>query len=479
MTDGDRTTSAAFLPPGDTHSSSARIVEQTAEYRWAAVNDALTNTVENERVPGATVAILLDGQWRVAWHGVDDVRDRRPRTEASRSHTACLNKVLIAYAALILVDKGLITLDGPVSAVLPQTVRRRGGTTVEITLRQLLSHTSGIDESFEEWAFSEAMDTQRLIRRFERYPQIAGPGEIFAYSDAGTALVTQLVEQVTGQLWREAVTTLLLAPLGVTPLPSTSTAAEVYGATMSTGHRWDEDSGSYQAIDEPEPPPELDTLGERSAGFSVSELAILAEFALHDGVMRDGRRLLSAPLAEQMRAHQVAVPRHHLIHSWGLGWLHFDEQSFGFEASSVGHQTFVQMFPQQQMALIVMANAYPALVLYYGVLHALQGGGSAWWDRPPQSVDAQLCVGHYASDGCRLEIIRINRKLRYRFFERAGNDSWDQVEAGDLVPAGTGGFSGRSGQKTLRRSISPIWSGSGRYPTYFRFAQRLMRRVEP
>ncbi|MGW2964099.1 serine hydrolase domain-containing protein [Streptomyces sp. NPDC001220] len=450
------------------------MLSKEAEHRLTAAGEALVSSAKAEKVPGASCAALVEGHWQISHYGVDDRQTARPRDETSRQHGTCLNKVLIAYVALMLVDRGLVTLDEPLNTLLPEAVRRRGDKHVDITLRQLLSHSSGIDESFEEWAPERAMDEARRARRFEQYSQIAEPGEVFVYSDAGTAIAALLIERLLDVPWRDAVNTMLLHPLGIKDIPDGSNPA-YYNGAVATGHTWDEASQTFEPAPSNLGPAMADTLAERSTCFTIEEIAVLAEFALADGVTRQGERLLSLELAREMHTPQIDVPGHHLIHAWGLGWMFFDEETFGFESAGEGHENFVQIFPKQRQALVVMANAYPALVLYYDVVRALQD--ASWKDREIQRVEPKLCIGTYVSDGYKLVVAQGTKNLRYEFFERGADDNWQHAETGDLIPSGTGGFAARMGKRMRRGSVTPIWTGTEPEPKFFRFGQRVVRRV--
>ncbi|MCX5357043.1 serine hydrolase [Streptomyces mirabilis] len=484
------------------------VPSEKAVQRLTAFEATLKASASSEGVPGISGAALVEGQWQVTYYGIDDQRTGRPRDESSRQHGTCLNKVLIAYVALMLVDRKLVSLDEPLNELLPDAVRRRDGNDVEITLRQVLSHSSGIDESFEEWAPADAVDNASHSRRFERYPQIAEPGEIFAYSDAGTAIAALLIERLLGKPWRQSVNAMLLEPLGIKALPETTDFVAYYGGTVAVGHSWDDASEGLQPVTPDTSPAMADTLAERSTCFTITELAALGEFALADGITRQGERLISAELAREMRTKQVDVPGHHLIHSWGLGWMFFDETSFGFEAAGEGHENFVQIFPDQGVVLVMMANAYPAQVVYYDALRALQD--SSWEDRPAQPIDPNACVGTYLSDGYKLVVTRGAKHLRYSLSRRVSteirgvmspdegvsdlevsstfrrhdaeiisNQEWQHSETGSLVPSPTGGFAARIGNKMRRgSSITPIWSGSAPEPKFFRFGQKVVRKIE-
>ncbi|MGW0811408.1 serine hydrolase domain-containing protein [Nonomuraea sp. NPDC002799] len=443
--------------------------------RFQAVSDTLRASASAEGVPGAAVAVLFDDdEIQVAYYGLDNRDSDKSRCETSRQPVTCLAKVLIAYVTLMFVDKNLVSLDEPLGRLLPEAVRRRGNRTVEITLRHVLSHTSGIDDSYERWATNDSSDLASYVQRFENYPQIAEPGEVFAYSDAGTAIAALLIEKLSGMPWRRAVNTMLLQPLGITDLPESSGPVD-YGGSVATGYILEADSQSYQPVGMDMLLAANDNLDTLSVCFTLEDAAMLARFALDDGVTGQGRRLLSVGLAKQMRTRQMVVPDHHLIHSWGLGWMHFDEASFGFEASGPGYHNFIQIFPERRLALVLQANVYPGFVLYYDVLGSL--AGEPWADPAEQPmVDINLCEGVFQADGFRLEVIRGHEHLRYRYFRRRSEDEWLEYDFGNLVPSGARHFSVVSAKKVLRGAITPLWSDKDPEPKFIRWGQRLLRR---
>jgi CubicO group peptidase (beta-lactamase class C family) len=343
-------------------------------------------------------------------------------------------------------------------------------------VRQLLSHTSGIDDSYEIWADNDCSDLASYVRRFEKYAQVADPGEVFLYSDAGTAIAALLIERLLGMPWRRAVNTMLLDPLEITNIPEGSDFAHHYGGSAATGYLWDAASGEYQPVPSGKLSMSNDNLDSLSVCFTLDELVTLARFALDDGVTRRKKRLLSAELARQMRIRQVDVPGHHLIHSWGLGWMHFDEESFGFESVGPGQHNFIQIFPERRMVLVLVSNAYPSFVVYYDVLRPVTG--QPWQDaRPDLAFDIALCTGTFSADGFRLIVTRGGERLDYRYFKRRAEDEWFEYDSGHLVPSGSDRFSATSARNILRGSITPIWSGDGPSPKFVRFGQRLLRRI--
>lgn len=444
--------------------------------RPAALSSVLAKSAAAHRVPGVAAVFQRHGEQEIAWYGKDDLDSDRDRTRSTRQRVTCVNKVLLAYVALMLVDQGRLGLDEGLSRYLPEAVIRRGGRSVEISLRQLLSHTTGIDDSYEGWHDLPTTDLDGYVRSFARYEQLFEPGEVFAYSACGTSMVALLVQRITGRPWWLAVNELLLRPLGIESIPESAAAAAEQDRVTATGHLLTLDGAGYQPFT-----PSPQTIADQAPSwfavrFTIEELAALAAFALADGLTPAGHRLLPAELAREMRTPQVAIPGHHFMHAWGLGWLLFAPDSFGFISNGSGHQNFIQIFPEQGITLSMQANSYPAFGMYEDLVWSMTGRRLVRTGQPAEFSPAMLS-GRYAADGYRLEVFTAESRLHYRFDERDRDGSWVERDRGGLVWSGAGGFTSDSPRQVLAGSISffgaePEAGTAG----YVRIGQRLARR---
>ncbi|WP_237693769.1 serine hydrolase domain-containing protein [Streptomyces sp. SID2888] len=448
----------------------------SAEARLRAVAETLRDSARGHGVPGAGAAVYIDGELDFIHYGFDDAEQRIPRSAQSRQRITCVTKALLAFVALRLVDRGLLGLDEPLSGHLPQVFRRRDGRTVKVTLRQLLSHTSGIDDSYEVWHETDFEDLEQYVTAFGAYGQLFEPGTVFAYSACGTSIVAALIEKLLGVPWRRAVNELLFVPLGIEEIPETLAEDGHYGDSVADGHLWNDKAQTYRPHD---PVPQTvadDAAGPFSICLTLGELAQIALLALNDGVTAQGERLLSEELARQMRTPQVDVPGHHFMHAWGLGWLMFGPSAFGFNSNGSGHHNFIQVFPEEKTFLLLLANAYPVFGLYEDLLRSLTGRGLVHTDR---SFDLELsdCVGRYESDGYRITVHRGTEHLGYVYAERQPDGSWADLDEGDLVLSGAGGFSSISERNVLAGSISFIPAPGTRTPAFARVGQRFVVKV--
>lgn len=444
--------------------------------RAAAVAATLRESARAHGVPGAGVAVLLDGEVEFTYHGIADMAAGTPYGPGTRQRITCITKPMLAFVALRLVDRGLLGLDEPLDGILPEAFVRRGGERVRVTLRQLLSHTSGVDDSYEVWHDTDLPDLDGYLATLGEYGQLFSPGEVFAYSAVGTSIVAGIIEKLLGMPWRRAVNELLLLPLGIAAVPETLAENGHYGDAVSTGYLWHEPTKSYRPHDPPRQTVADDAAGSFSVCLTLEELSRIARLALDDGLAPSGERLLSAALAAEMRTPQIPVPGHHFMHAWGLGWLMFGPSAFGFNSNGSGHHNFVQIFPEERSFLLLLANAYPAFGLYEDLLREVTGEGLIRTGRPFEMALGD-CPGVYASDGYRLHVLPGEEHLRYEYAERAPDGTWRPLDEGSLVLSGAGGFSSMSERNVLAGSISFIPAPGTSTPGYVRIGQRFARRT--
>jgi D-alanyl-D-alanine carboxypeptidase len=157
--------------------------------------------------------------------GAEDLRTGQPLRPGSRFRIASVTKPFVSAAALRLVEDDRLSLDATAAELLAgeydELLRAGGYDTSAITLRHLLTHTSGIYD-FAADAYSDevpdgftAQVHKEPSRRWNRFEQIefavshgepyGSPGTVFGYSDTGACLVGEIIERVTGATMGEAI----------------------------------------------------------------------------------------------------------------------------------------------------------------------------------------------------------------------------------------------------------------------------------
>ena len=174
-----------------------------------------------EGFPGV-LASVSDGHGRGRDHvaGVGDLTTGAPVPVNGSVRIASNTKTFTATVLLQLVGEGRVALDRTVETYLPGVVRGPGGDGRQITVRQLLQHTSGIpdydDVLYPGWlasGFTTHYTPQDLLAAGLGKPALAAPGAAFSYSNTNYAIVGLLVERVTGHRLGDEITHRVIRPL--------------------------------------------------------------------------------------------------------------------------------------------------------------------------------------------------------------------------------------------------------------------------
>jgi D-alanyl-D-alanine carboxypeptidase len=144
-------------------------------------------------------------------------------TPATPFAIASVGKAFTAAALLRLAERGLVSLDDPVAAVLPPKVAAGYPALDGLTLRHLLSMTSGLPDYYDESFFEAALaDPDRMQRQEAAVATVAGepamfpPGSAYDYSNTNYLLLGLVLEHLTGQDYATVITQEVLTPAGLT-----------------------------------------------------------------------------------------------------------------------------------------------------------------------------------------------------------------------------------------------------------------------
>ena len=175
----------------------------------------VTETAGRFGVAGAAVGVWHGGREVFASHGVTSVENPLPVTQHTLFLIASVTKTFTATAVMRLVADGKIALDAPVRRYVPELVLADERTADQVTVLNLLNHTSGLD-----WGvigdFGEGDDAlARYVSALAGLTLIAPPGTRASYSQAGFNLAGRIVEKVTGLTYEKAVASLVFSPAGL------------------------------------------------------------------------------------------------------------------------------------------------------------------------------------------------------------------------------------------------------------------------
>ncbi|MGI5490982.1 serine hydrolase domain-containing protein [Microtetraspora malaysiensis] len=270
------------------------------------VQAALDQAVAKNGAPGIA-AEVHDGRER--WFGsagVSDTETGRKRRPQERFRTGSTTKAFTATVVLQLAGEGKLRLDDSVEHWLPGLVQGNGYDGAQITIRQLLNHTSGIfGYSNDKDFFAKGQGAAWLGHRYDTYtpeelvkialrnPRYFPPGSGFAYSNTNYILAAMIIEKATGRTFGDEVTRRIIRPLRLKGTYLPGTEAKIRGphpAHYSTLFSQDPNPTIYDASD-------MNQSFAWSAGGMVSTVGDLNRFF---GALLGGRLLPAAQQKEML-----------------------------------------------------------------------------------------------------------------------------------------------------------------------------------
>lgn len=314
-------------------------------------------------VVGCTAGVLVDDQLHVSASGLLNIDTGVEATPDSVFQVGSISKAFTATLIMQLVDEGLIGLDDKLLEHLPEFATSDPEASAQITIRQLLSHSSGLDGDFLPADDPEGPSITSAVRKMALLPHLAPAGRHMSYCNAGYTVLGRVVEKRSGMSWADAIVLRILKACGIERAFAHPHESLRFRCAM--GH---------VALD-PSRPRELTTapvtflpLSSAPAGAVLSmDVAGLLRFAavhMDDGRIDDQRRLLSTESTRLMREPAIALPNYELgsgFNTWGLGWSLADYPDFrvvSHNGGTIGQFTFLRMVPERKLAIALFMGNY-------------------------------------------------------------------------------------------------------------------------
>lgn len=409
----------------------------------------LSALAAQHKVPGAALGILRLGEEPVyAHHGILNVRTGIETTDDSVFQIGSMGKVWTASVVMRLVDEGKLDLDAPIVDYVPEFSSSDPEVTRTVTMRHLLSHTSGIDgDVFTDTGRGD--DTlEKYVALLDGVAQNHPLGATMSYCNSGFVLAGRVIEKITGTSWDQAMRDLLFTPLGLTHSSTLPEEAIMFRA--ASGHTVIGDAGPELA------PAWMLPRSMGPAGLINSTAADVLAFArmhLTGGLAADGSRVLSEESVRRMQQHEVDVPDPYSIgDSWGIGWIRFDwdgRQLVGHDGNTIGQSSFLRILLDEGVAVTLLANGGNTRDLYdalFGEIFAeiadVRVPAGLVPPEEPFADDFAEFEGVYDRAGVRTEIFREDDGLRMRTTLNGPLAALlpDPVQENDLVPVRPGEF---------------------------------------
>jgi len=346
-----------------------------AEPQLPGIDAAMKEMIAKNEIAGAvTVVVGRDKVLHQEATGLADVATKRPMRSDTLFWIASMTKPITGVAILMLQDEGKLSVADPVSKYLPEFARLKSpsGKPANLTIAQLLTHTSGLGEANATEA-QKAKTLADLVPLWLAAPMQYEPGEKWKYTQSGINAAGRIVEVVSGMSFDTFLQKRLFAPLGMKD--TTFYLTPERRAQLVTAYAKNKDSGALEAV-----PPRADfgamdrpPLGNGGLYSTAPDYARFCQMLLNGGVFQ-GHRYLS-PGAMRF----LATPQ-----TGDLPTGFFQNATFGHHGTNYGWGigTSILKVPHEGVAAMLSPGTY--------------GHGGAWgtqaWIDPVKNVAYVLMV---------------------------------------------------------------------------------------
>ena len=319
--------------------------------------------VRRHGVPAAQLAIHMEGRTVAVTAGEVTADAKFPVGSITKAFTASLAMLLVADDDLDVDDR-----IGSYLAELGTEADSLGG---KLTVRQILSHTSGLPSSFGE-RLEEPVSPRGYLRDCRELALVQPPGFGFSYSNVGYVLVGRIVEEITGMSWWDAVEALLLKPLRIAPSFIVRPDSRRPLDSFVSGNTLNEVTGKALAV------AQMMRVVEAPCGALALSAEDLVAFG-HAHLSGCTDPSVSAPLDPDafrgMRGPVSGVEPFGLADGWGLGLAVFrgvDTDWVGHDGTADGTSCHLRIDPTHDRVVALTTNANTGTSLWEELVDELR-----------------------------------------------------------------------------------------------------------
>lgn len=325
-----------------------------------SINDFIEAEMQISKAPGLAYAVVQDGEVFSRSYGEILLGSGRPLTFDTPFVIGSISKSFTAMAIMKLVETGKVDLDTEVSQYLKAFKGQPSGI---ITVRQLLSHTSGYstkqgnDIQIDERQSKDAL--QRQVKRIAQWSPPYAPDANWQYSNANYLILGALIEDVSGQDFATHIKAEILEPIG---MKQSFVADGKRHDKMAIGHQpW---FGTKRPL--------KDNITGRVTAPAGGIISNASDMGLYLSIMLNGKDdvITAESKALMMQPASAASP------FYGLGWyIDAENDTVNHAGLTPGVETFAILSQEEKKGVIVLINSNSGMG--FGVNTALFNGISS------------------------------------------------------------------------------------------------------
>jgi CubicO group peptidase (beta-lactamase class C family) len=361
--------------------------------------------LQDWHVAGGSVSIIKDGEVLSSrGYGLREIG----KTDLADEHTVfgigSNTKSFTAAGVAMLVDEGKLNWDDKIIKYLPDFAMYDSWVTQEVTLRDVLSHRTGLAHKniiLYNGTFSNEDIILRRLRHFK--PQISFRSD-FNYNNYNFMIAGLVIEKVTGMQWTDFMHERFFKPLGMTRTFS-DLKSTLGNDNLSGAHANVEESflPHYARLYAPEVAVPYDDVGNQPAGginSTAHDLIPWMKMLLNNGV-HEGKPFLSSKVIEEMTApscafvhpaqsmlsvlHASKPPIH--FYTYGMGWFVLDYRGvkmFMHGGQITGFNSAIVFFPEKNLAFSILLSSHQTIAhvaLVFQISDTFLGGDVRDWNK--------------------------------------------------------------------------------------------------
>ena len=187
----------------------------THSQKFSQLCEAFEHARAKLRIPGASLGVLMQGEYFTAGFGVTNAEHPLPVMPDTLFQVGSITKTFVGSLAMRLVEKGLLDLDAPIVHTLPSFALADAAATQGATVRHCLNHTGGwLGDWFNDCG--EGDDAiARIVGQMAQLEQLTPLGEKWSYNNVGFALAARVFEQITGKTFEQLLQDEIFTPLNL------------------------------------------------------------------------------------------------------------------------------------------------------------------------------------------------------------------------------------------------------------------------
>ncbi len=351
-------------------------------------DDYVTKAIRDWEVPGVAIAIVKDDKIVLArGYGVKKLGDSAPVDERTVFAIGSSSKAFTATAIAMLVDEGKLKWNDPASKYLPGFETFDPYVTRELSVRDMLTHRSGLERGDFLWYGTEN-DRDEILRRTRFIKPSWSLRSNFGYQNLMFLAAGQVVGKVGGKSWDDFIIERIFTPLGMTS-SSTTIRAFKNGDNVAAPHAKFDDKVepiAWRNIDNIAP--------AGSINSNVVDMAQWIRLQLGQGTYQ-GQRVFSSAAAKEMHSPQTIIPlagNYEILYpeahflSYGMGWFLSDyrgKKVVEHGGAIDGMRAQVALMTEEKLGVVILTNMNGTVlphILMYKVFDAyLEGKKQKDW----------------------------------------------------------------------------------------------------